>query len=163
MPKDDLTKLSKERLAGDIASHEKYGRTAQPAYRDAVAERNRRQASSFQFGRTVNLIRRAARGRKFTTLGDLAAAYATDAAAMKEPMLAHLDDIARETRARNMPLVIALVVDDSGRQNGELGELALARLVRAARAAGYDVRDPRRFLHEQQQASFEWSAGRAEE
>ena len=163
MPKDDLRKLSKERLAGDIASHEKYGRTAQQPYRDAVAERNRRQASSFQFGRTVNLIRRAARLRRFTTIGDLASAYATDPAAMKEALLVHLDDVARETRARNMPLLITLVTDETGRQNGHFGEPALAILVRAARAAGYEVHDPRRFLHEQQQASFEWSAGRAEE
>ena len=119
-------------------------------------------APAFNVGRTVNLIKRAARDRRFITYGDIADAYGADFRKIRSTLFVHLDAVVKEARARGIPLVTAIVVDQANRQTGDFDVSALSGFIKAARAAGYSVTDGHRFLREQQQSCFTWGAETSE-
>jgi hypothetical protein len=73
----------------------------------------------------------------------------------------HLERLLDICHARELPLLTALCVNQSGVDTGDLGENALRGFVAGARRLGYKVTDANAFLLGCQQKCFEWAKGQS--
>jgi hypothetical protein len=75
----------------------------------------------------------------------------------------HLDNLIDICRARGVPLLTAICVNQRSVETGELTKESLARFIKAAQRLGYTVSDEQAFLQKCQQECFEWMGQRRRE
>ena len=72
----------------------------------------------------------------------------------------HLDNLIDICRARGVPLLTAICVNQRSVETGELTKESLVRFIKAAQRLGYTVSDEQAFLQKCQQECFEWMGQR---
>lgn len=155
----DPTQLDDSRLRQLIENHELRGAFDRPLYRDAVREWNRRKGGALSdLDRTVKFVRQRAREGKFLSYGEVAEAHGVAWAQARYPMNDHLWALVRDAHTRGWPMLSAVIVNAEHVADGVMEEPTLAGFVKAAELLGYRIRDPGKFLRDQQRAVFNWAA-----
>lgn len=106
---------------------------------------------------TYKAILAAAREGRFLTYGEVAAASDVEWKKARRPMPQHLDQLVKISHERGWPLMSAIVVNKDQVETGALIGESLAGFMAAVAKIGVTVDNPQAFLHEQQQAVFEWA------
>lgn len=112
---------------------------------------------SLDIKKTYAAILEAARGHRFVSYGDLAAASGVPWARARYALphqLGHLVKIAHE---RGWPLLSAIVVNKEDVQTGSLQGPAREGFLSAARSVGFEIDDPDAFVKDQQGRLFDWA------
>ena len=107
--------------------------------------------------KTYRAILDAARGKRFTSYGDLAKANDADWQKVRYKMNRHLGSLVKIAAARDWPMPTAIVVSQNNIETGRLDGTARDGFINAAKEFGFDVSSPAAFVNEQQQAMFAWA------
>ncbi len=160
----DLTAKSDAEIHQWILNHERAKATEKQLYKDLLEERARRSegAGRLEIQKSLTALTQAAREQRYLTYGDLAAASNvpwTKARLQMNGPKGHLDRLMEVCHAREMPLLPAICVNESGRQTGKLEHDALIGFCVGARRLGEHVSDEQNFHRQSVEACFDW--GRA--
>ncbi|MER9651829.1 AAA family ATPase [Mesorhizobium sp. M0199] len=112
---------------------------------------------SLNINKSYKAILVAARQGRFVTYGEVAAASGMEWRKARRPLPLQLDQLVFVSHERGWPLISAIVVSKENVETGRLEGESLAGFMAAVAKVGLTVDDPHAFLHEQQQAVFEWS------
>ena len=112
-----------------------------------------------EFKKTLNLLWKAARQRRFVTYKDIADANGASWNKVRFAMIGHLFDLNQGAAHRGIPMLSAIVVDKIHVKTGRKEPSGLKGFVEGARLLGFPVDDPEAFHMAQQQACFIWAAG----
>jgi hypothetical protein len=164
----DLRTKTDDELDQWIVNHEgKEGGTSRPLYRQLLEERARRAqvTQKLSLEKSLAHLKATARTRICTTYGDLAAASGVEWSQARHQMNGsggHLERLLDLCHARELPLLTAICVNQSGVTTGDLGEDALAGFVAGARRLGFLITDGREFHHRCRDECWEWGSRFAE-
>ena len=148
-----------QQLRNVVDNHRAKGRLTEPYYLSALDELARRKGHGLDFTRSLELIRRAARDKRFISYKELAEESGADWSKVRYAMNTHLGYLIDFAHGRGWPLLSAIVVNKQNLQNGDMEPTTLTGFVEAARFLGYTVNDKIEFLRVQQQRVFAWAAG----
>lgn len=112
---------------------------------------------SLDLNRSYEAILERARQGRFVTYGDVAAASGVEWAKARRPIPFHLENLLRISHERGWPLISAIVVSKDKLETGQLEGDSLSGFLAAVKKLGFTVDDPQAFVHQQQQAVFEWA------
>jgi hypothetical protein len=118
-----------------------------------------RKGAGLEFKKTLNLLWKAARQRRFVTYKDIADANGASWNKVRFAMIGHLFDLNQGAAHRGIPMLSAIVVDKIHVKTGRKEPSGLKGFVEGARLLGFPVDDPEAFHMAQQQACFIWAAG----
>lgn len=154
----DPTKLDDDGLNNLIRNHLKLRATDRPLYEAAVAEYNRRLGGRLKLDTSIAYLRKAAAERRFVSYGELAEANGAVWDQVRYPMFSHLWAIICHAKARDWPMLSAIVVNKEHVASGDMEPSTLAGFVKAANDLGHVVENEDEFLKAQQEACFRWGA-----
>ncbi|MER9465389.1 AAA family ATPase [Mesorhizobium sp. M0482] len=112
---------------------------------------------SLDINKSYKAILDGARQSRFVTYGEVAAASGVEWKKARRPLPLQLDQLVYISHERGWPLISAIVVSKENVESGRLEGESLAGFMAAVAKVGLTVDDAQAFLHEQQQAVFEWS------
>lgn len=164
MAEIDLSDKTDQEIEQWVENYQRKGATGDPFFKRLLEERARRQSRSLSLETSLTHLIAAATDCRFTTYGDLAKASNVPWSAARHAMNGsngHLDRLLDVCHARELPLLTALCVNQSGIDTGELGPEALRGFVSGAQRLGYTVTDADSFLRDCQKQSFEWAKTRS--
>ena len=107
--------------------------------------------------KTYGAILEAARERRFTTYGALAAANDVPWSKARRPLPQQLGRLVEIAHERGWPLLPAIVTNKPNVETGTLEGTALAGFLGAADSVGISWDDPQELVKEHQQAVFKWA------
>jgi len=145
-----------EQLRNLIYNHERKGQFDKPAYGEALAELNQRNSNLLDFGKTFEIVVRAAAERRFVSYGEIAEANGADWNRVRYPMNHHLWLLVKKAHHNGWPMLSAIIVNKQNIETGEMEKSTLAGFIEAAKALNHEPADEQAFLKEQQQKCFEW-------
>jgi hypothetical protein len=160
MAEIDLSGKTDQEIEQWVANYEKKGATNEPFFKKLLEERARRQSRGLNLETSLRHLIAAATDGRFTTYGNLAKASAVPWSVARHAMNGsngHLERLLDICHARELPLLTALCVNQSGIDTGELGTDALRGFISGAQRLGYKVTDADAFLRDCQRKSFEWA------
>lgn len=148
-----------------IQNYEDKGRTDDPFYFDLLEERARRSQKKqlLSLEKSLAALKHAAIEQKCITYGDLAQASGIEWSKARHQMNGkngHLDRLLEICHARQLPLLTAICVNQSGLKDGELEANALAGFAEGARRIGRFVEEELQFHHSCRDECWSW--GRAQ-
>ncbi len=158
MPRE-IGELSDQELRNVISNHRERGKLTEPFYLDALEELARRKGLGLDFQTSFDLIRLAAKERRFLSYKELAEASGSDWNKVRYAINTHLGDLISYAHGKGWPLLSAIVVNQRNVGTGDMEPTTLRGFIEAARWLGYTVTDEEGFLREQQQRVFDWAAG----
>lgn len=154
----DLSEKTPEQLRTLIANHERLGKTNDPRYLDALRVLDQKQTGGFDFHKSIELIRAAARRGEFLSYGQLADESGLEWNKVRWAITGHLLDLIAYAHNRGWPLLSAIVVNVGNVKTGKMKPDTLSGFANAARKLGIKVgEDEAGFLDQQQQAVFRWA------
>lgn len=107
---------------------------------------------------TYQVIRKAARERRFVSYGDIAEASGIPWSAAWRRMPQHLGQLVSLAHERGWPIPSAIVVNKNDVETGKLDGPSREGLLAAAKDLGLTIGDPEQFVKEQQKKVFEWAS-----
>ena len=114
-------------------------------------------ARDLDFDKSFQIIRQAAKDRRFISYGELADASGADWTQVHYSMFGHLWDLVEYAHRRGWPMLSAIVVNRQNVATGDLEPKSLKGFVAAARQLGFDVTNEEAFLRDQQSRVFDWA------
>lgn len=144
-----------------IKNHEEKSHTEVPLYLALLEERARRaqQKQHLNLEASLKHLMQVAVEQTCTTYGALAQASNVEWSKARHQMNGvggHLDRLLDLCHARQLPMLPAICVNQSGLAKCELEESALAGFLTGARRLGFKVTDGRAFHHHCRDACWEW-------
>ncbi|MFK4259208.1 hypothetical protein [Agrobacterium tumefaciens] len=162
----DFSKKTDEEIDQWIVNFERQQQTSAALYLELLEERARRAATKhgLNLERSLSALKQAAIAGIAITYGDLAKASAVEWSKARHQMNGkngHLDRLLEICHARSLPLLTAICVNQSGLQDGELEQKALAGFAEGARRIGRIFDDELAFHHTCRAECWAWGAGRS--
>jgi len=144
-----------------IQNHEAAKETDKPLYRSLLEERARRSqlTQKLDFVKSLKHLKHAAKNRRCTSYGELAAASGVPWSKARHQMNGqngHLDRLLDICYARSLPLLTAICVNQGNLDDGELGDAALAGFASGAKRLGLSVHDEREFHRKCRDECWAW-------
>jgi len=144
-----------------IVNFEKRGQTETAFYYELLEERGRRagKRQALDLEKSLSALKQAAITRTCITYGDLARASGVEWSSARHQMNGkhgHLDRLLEICHARQLPLLTAICVNQSGLQDGELEEKALSGFAEGARRIGRSFSDDLAFHHACREECWTW-------
>jgi hypothetical protein len=144
-----------------IANYEKGGQTEAARYYELLEERGRRSGKrqGLDLERSLSALKQAAISGICITYGDLAKASGVEWSKARHQMNGkhgHLDRLLELCHARQLPLLTAICVNQSGLRDGELEENALFGFAEGARRIGRTFADELAFHHACREECWSW-------
>ncbi|MBZ9857895.1 hypothetical protein LB566_29360 [Mesorhizobium sp. CA13] len=144
-----------------IRNHEQKRATGAPLYLQLLEERARRSQGKghLSIDKSLELLSQAAIEQRCVTYGDLAKASNVEWSQARHRMSGangHLDRLLDVCHVRNLPMLPAICVNESGRDTGELEASALEGFAAGARRLGFAVADALSFHHQTRDACWQW-------
>lgn len=144
-----------------IANYEKGGQTEAARYYELLEERGRRSGKrqGLDLERSLSALKQAAISGICITYGDLAKASGVEWSKARHQMNGkhgHLDRLLELCHARQLPLLTAICVNQSGLRDGELEENALSGFAEGARRIGRTFADELAFHHACREECWIW-------
>lgn len=144
-----------------IANYEKGGQTEAARYYELLEERGRRSGKrqGLDLERSLSALKQAAISGICITYGDLAKASGVEWSKARHQMNGkhgHLDRLLELCHARQLPLLTAICVNQSGLRDGELEENALSGFAEGARRIGRTFADELAFHHACREECWTW-------
>lgn len=162
MPPRPIAQMSPKDIDNEIGSYERLRKTGLPRYAELVKTRGTR--GGFDVRRSADIILSAAREGRFMSYKELADAYGMDWSVARYPINGHLGDVVSWGASQGMPMLSAIIVNQSNLQSGEMDPQTLKGFIAAAERLGlYDRTEPSAFLQAQQQALFAYAMGSREQ
>lgn len=157
----NLVSKSDPQIETWIRNHESQGLTAAPLYIRLLEERARRSQEKQLLNIETSLehLKLAAIEQRCTTYGLLAKASNVEWSKARHQMNGangHLDRLLDICYARNLPMLPAICVNQSGLADCELEDTALAGFATGAQRLGIRVLDAREFHHKCRDECWEW-------
>ncbi|MER9843511.1 AAA family ATPase [Mesorhizobium australicum] len=118
---------------------------------------------SLNINKSYKAILAGARQGRFVSYGEVAAASGVEWKKARRPLPLQLDQLVKISHERGWPLISAIVVNKDNLETGQLEGESLAGFLAAVRKIAVPVNNPQAFLHDQQQAVFEWADSAPEE
>jgi len=153
----DVETLSTKQLENLVENHRRKHATDTPLYIDAIQELEKRRGKGLEFDKSLSIILKAAKERRFLSYKDLADASGADWGQVLYAIGEHLWRPVEYSHLKHRVLFSAIVVNKPNTATGEMEPGALKGFIGAARLLGYPVTDPEGFLKEQQVRVFAWS------
>lgn len=147
-----------------LANYRRLGKDQTDTFLALLAERDRRATGKDRLmpGRSLALLREAARQKTYVTYGEVARAsdlkWSNTLRARMSGPGGHLDRLMDFCHSHHLPLLPALCVNQENRESGALDAAALAGFANGARRLGLLVTDEEAFLRQSQKACFAWGA-----
>lgn len=154
----NLDEMTDQGLRNLIANHQDKQAFDRPIYAAALDELQRREGPTLNLDVTIKRILLAAASRSFLSYGDVADANGCAWQAVRRQMPKHLDRVLAKAHARQAPLITSIVVNANNRKTGDLEPASLGGFIAGAERLGLQVSDPKEFLREQQEATFNFAA-----
>jgi hypothetical protein len=154
----NVTKLGDDELKNLIDNHRRHKATSAPVYLDALRELQIRKGKGLEFDKSFEIIRDAAKERRFLSYKDLADASGADWNQVHYSIGGHLWDLVEFAYRNDWPMLSAVVVNKPNVGSGTMEPETLKGFIGAARELGYQVTDEEAFLREQQAHVFAWAA-----
>ncbi len=151
-----FAKLSTEGLRNLIANHRKKGETSSSLYIAALRELEARTGKGLDFDKSFEVIRKAAKDRRFVSYKELADASGADWSRVHYDIGGHLWRLVEYAHRRGWPMLSAIVVNKQNVATGQMEPETLDGFLGAAKDLGHVVTDENRFLREQQEEVFQW-------
>lgn len=144
-----------------IANFEKRGQTGAALYHELLEERGRRSGNrqALDLEKSLSALKQAAISGICITYGDLARASGVEWSKARHQMNGkhgHLDRLLEICHARQLPLLTAICVNQSGLQDGELEKNALAGFAEGSRRIGRSFADELAFHHACREECWTW-------
>ncbi|RWN25284.1 hypothetical protein [Mesorhizobium sp.] len=157
----NLTEKTDTEIDQWIRNHEQKGATSAPLYLQLLEERARRsqEKGHLNIDMSLELLAQAAIEQRCVTYGDLAKASKVGWSQARHRMSGangHLDRLLDVCHARGLPMLPAICVNESGRDNGELEASALGGFAAGARRLGVAVAEERSFHRQARDACWHW-------
>jgi hypothetical protein len=156
----EVQKLHDEQLRNLIQNHRTKGATSAPRYIEALGELARRHDHGLSFETTMQIVRSAARQRKFLSYKELADPSGVDFNKARYAINDHLWQLVEYAHRRGWPLMSAIIVNKSNVHTGDIEPSTRKGFISAAHDLGYTVTDEHAFLREQQARVFELAEAR---
>jgi hypothetical protein len=150
---------SDQELRNIIDNYRKQLRTGDSRYLDALEESARRKGHGLNFQKSFELIRKAAKQRRFLSYKQLADESGAEWSKVRYKVFNHLGDLIEYAHHRRWPLISAIVVAQPDVETGRMDGETLRGFVAAARALGHSIDNEEVFLRGQQEEVFAWAAG----
>lgn len=142
-----------------IKNHEEAAQTNTPLYFQLLEERAHRSQQILYPEISLALLKQVAVDQTCTTYGALAKASKVEWSKARHQMNGlngHLDRLLDLCYARQLPMLPAICVNQSGVADCELEETALSGFVTGARRLGFNVVDAREFHHHCREECWKW-------
>jgi len=152
----DVETLSTKQLENLVENHRRKHATDTLLYIDAIQELEKRRGKGLEFDKSLSIILKAAKERRFLSYKDLADASGADWGQVRYAIGEHLWRLVEYSHLKHRVLFSAIVVNKPNTATGEMEPGALKGFIGAARLLGYPVTDPEGFLKEQQVRVFAW-------
>jgi hypothetical protein len=158
----DLATKSDADLDQLVSNHENtLGGRDRPLYGELLEERGRRSDARqhLKLEPSIELLKEAAIAQRCTTYGAIAAASGVPWSKARQKMNGpggHLDRLLDLCRARGLPLLTAICVNQNGLGSGDLGEEALKGFAAGAERLGLRIDDPLTFHRNCREACWAW-------
>ncbi len=153
-PVEELTKHEIENL---IANHRRHGRTSEPLYIEALAEKAWRDGRGLNFPASLKAIRAAAKEKRYLSYKKLADASGAEWSHVRYNIGPHLWALVEYAHRHGWPMLSAVVVNKTNLANGEMEPETPKGFISAARGLGLTVTDAHAFLKDQQRLVFQWA------
>lgn len=152
----DFSKLSVLQLRSYLGYHRPKKGPATPDYLAALEERERREGNGLDFGKTFEIVSKAASEGRFVSYREVADFSGLAWKTARRLMPKHLGNLCEYAHRKGWPLLSSVVVSEESLRTGELEPESLDGFVKAARALGYLITDEMEFLRDQQRRVFAW-------
>lgn len=144
-----------------IVNFEKRGQANAALYYELLEERGRRSSKrpGLDLEKSLSALKQAAISGICITYGDLAKASGVDWSKARHQMNGkhgHLDRLLEICHARQLPLLTAICVNQSGLQHGELEKNALSGFAEGSRRIGRSFADELTFHHACREECWAW-------
>ena len=161
----DLAAKSDGELDQMIENHVVKSATGLPVFHQLLKERSRRSqlTQRLDLEKSPECLKDAARRGVCVAYADLANASGVEWSKARHQMNCangHLDRLLDLCKARDLPLLTAICVNQTGVSTGELEDEALAGFITGAKRLGLLVTDERAFHHQCRDACSEWGRRR---
>jgi hypothetical protein len=159
----DLKVKTDQELENLIENFRQRARTDDPLFLAALEERALRRGKGFTVDKSLQVIRDAARKRRFVGYTELASANGLSWNEAHFGLPKHLWDLVVVGHHRGLGMLSAICVNTAKVATGEMEPSTLKGFIEAAKEIGqYDGSDPEKFLRRQQEEVFA-KAGKASE
>lgn len=156
----DVKTLSDDGLTNVIDNHRAKGAASQTLYIEALAEQARRKHGGLDFATTIKVLTEAAKCGTFVSYKQLADASGAKWSKVHWSVGPHLDSLIEYCHLRDLPILSAIVVNQTNVDDGTLEPDSLKGFVAGVRGVGISVTDGESYYREEHQRVFEW--GRAQ-
>jgi hypothetical protein len=153
----NIEALSIAELETLIENHRRRRATGSPLYIDAFRELEKRKGKGLEFGKSLQIILKAAKERRFLSYKELADASGAKWNQVHYAIGEHLWKLVEYADRQGWPLLSAIVVNQPNIATGNMEPETLKGFVAAACKLGYPIIDEEAFLREQQARVFAWA------
>ena len=154
----DYSGKTKLELDSLIANNHPDRRGKRERYLAAQEERERRYPGGLNFEKTLGIVTRAAKEGRCVSYKDISTESGVTFNKVHWSVAGHLGRLVAYGRAKDLPMLSAVVVNDAEKAAGRLKPESLKGFAAFARTLGYEFDDEEAFFEEQQQAVFKAAA-----
>ena len=154
----DYAGKTKIELDSLIANNHPDRRGKNDRFLAAQEERERRYPGGLNFEKTLDIVTRAAKEGRCVSYKDISTESGVTFNKVHWSMAGHLGRLIRYGRAKGLPMLNAVVVNEAEKATGKLKPESLKGFAEIARELGYKFDDEEEFFESQQQAVFKAAA-----